>query len=185
MIKNPKINRLVTLGLAIAFVVSLAFAVISLNNRLAYAKSVDAQNAKIAKINRDVRQSNANIKNVSIQAQAEDVLNQAFNGSLTNASDMWDYLHKQTTFTGLTSMQGDSKDFFKSTYFNGVTSNVGNILASETDDHHFVLSFTYTTTSLTGTGNTQTRQVLYVATGTHDGNTYHVDDLRHTNSTNY
>ena len=183
--KSKIIQRLIDWSLVVIALLAVIFASVTVSNRLSSVHTVQVKNAKISKENAKTTQANIATKNNAIVGQVSPVLSKSFDGSLSNYSSMWNELHTQKVISGIESMQGNSKDFYKTTYYNGVRSSVGNIYGTQMPDGSFVLTFTYQIQSLTSGGNTQTKQLLYILSGHKDGDTYRVDKITSTPSSNY
>lgn len=170
-----KYDKLIDVSLIVVALAGFGFGTVNIAQTMNANAKADAFNAKVDKQDRQTNQKNKALTNTLFSKQVSDYLTQAYVGNLSNAKQMWDYAHNSNVFIGFDSLQGKDKDFFLSSYDNGVSSNVSDI-KSAYSDNKFVVTFTYSVQHKGTNASLITSEKVYVMQGHLDNGRYVVDN---------
>lgn len=176
-----KYSKLIDASLIVIALAGFGYGATNITQTLNANAKADAFNAKVDKQDRQTNAKNKALRNTLFSKQVSDYLTQSYVGNLSNAKQMWDYAHSNPVFIGFDSLQGKDKDFFMSSYDNGVSSNVSDI-KSAYSDNKFVVTFTYSVQHKGTNASMITSEKVYVLQGHIDNGRYVVDNTTAVNA---
>lgn len=174
---SNEMKNLIFYGVGVALpLIVIVFCAFLVTGHLKSNDKINAQNAKTALADKAQAKLNQSKNKDTFSTTFNQTLSGAFVGDYTSAETRYDYLHNQSPISGLTSLQGDDKDYYISTYLNA-SSNISGVSTSQFGNT-FVATFNYQFSGLTTSNTTNTKTTVYTVYGHKTGdNSWAVDKI--------